>query len=379
VRKTIILFLVLFCCFLHNAANGGEMGSYTFLLHRDVFTRAEQYLEALRTGKKPGAFLARQLEKADLAKLSAEEFVEKLIQTKKPIIFAESAVVGDGSDWTMEELSLLGYISTAVPVTIFDDGLHQKPNVHAGPFTGTLLFLPGALLDTGSEKMPPADWDAVVSNGHIETEAFYRLYEKRLLPAFLYADRESEKLGRKALITIPEVGRGMFAGPFKGQLGAELEKVLFRFLHQHGRSFVNIRAVYYGPYNECKNARHEINGVTLLVRPFLNAGKNRPQLCRPADYAEPGDDFSDCEFFSVVAWDHVSWPGNDYYGGSRSTDDGVKAAATSSMQSMTGIAGRYDAAKCCYLPPEGFRNWGEVVEKNGLQLKVSGRLRVFPE
>ncbi len=378
-QKTILGFLVLLCCFLHQAAEGGEMGSYTFLLHRDVFTRAGQYLETLKNGKKPGVFLANKLEQADLTTLTTDEFIEKLVQTKKPMIFAESQIRGDGSDWTMEELALLGFISAAVPVTIYDDGLHQNPNVHAEPFAGTLLFLPGALLDTDSEKMPPADWDAVVENGRIEPEAFYRFYEKRLLPVFCYADRVAAGNGRKALITVPGVGCGMFAGPFRDSLGAQLEKVLFRFLHQHGRSFANIMAVYYGPYNECSNARHEINGVTLLVRPFLNTGKTRPQLCRPADYGEAGDGFADCEFFSVVAWDHVSWPGNDYYGGSRSTDDGVKAAATSSMQAITGIAGRYDKEKFCYLPPADCKNWGEVVEKNGLLLKVRDRLRVFPE
>ena len=378
-RTTIPVVLVILCLFLHQTATGGEMNSYTFLLHHEVFTRAGQYLEALRNGEKPGAFLAANLAQTDLVQLTSEEFIEKLLQTKKPMIFAESAVKGDGSDWTMTELSILGYVSAAVPVTVYDDGLHQSPNVHAAPFAGTLLFVPGALLDTGSEKMPPADWDAVVSNGHIEAEAFYRFYEKRFLPAFFYADRAAAANGRQALITIPGVGCGMFAGPFKGSLGVELEKVLFRFLHQHGRSFANVRAVYYGPYKECSNARHEINGVSLLVRPFLNTGKPRPQLCRPAAYGEADDNFSDCEFFSVVAWDHVSWPGNDYFGGSRSTDDGVKAAATSSMQTMTGITGRYDAAKFCYLPPDGFRNWGEVVAKNCLQLKVRGRLRVFPE
>lgn len=51
-----------------------------------------------------------------------------------------------------------------------------------------------------------------------------------------------------------------------------------------------------------------------------DAGK--PQLCPPQRYAEHGDDFSHCQRFSVVAWDHVSWPGNDFYGGARATDDG---------------------------------------------------------
>ncbi len=355
------------------------MRNYSVLVHRDVLERVENYLVGLRNGSKAGARLRAMLEKADLAGLDRELLLEKLVQTKKPLIFAESGVEGNGSDWNLTELSLLGFVSIAVPVTVFDNGVHKGPVVHAEPFEATLLFVPGALLNTGSESAPPADWDAVVANGHIDADAYYRLYEKRLLPVFAYADSIAAARGRKALITIPGLGCGMFAGPFQGELGVMLEKSLFRFLHQHGRSFANIKAVFYGPYNECDNARHEIYGISYMVRPFLFGNQSRPQLGPPVVYAETGDDFSNCEFFSLVAWDHVSWPGNDYYGGSRSTDDGVKAAATSAMQSMTGLAGRYDPIKFCYLPPEGYATWLEVVDKNGLQLQVVNRLQVFPK
>jgi hypothetical protein len=72
--------------------------------------------------------------------------------------------------------------------------------------------------------------------------------------------------------------------------------------------------------------------------------------------------------FSFVAWDHVSWPGNDFYLGSRVTDDGVKAAATNSMQIITGIEGFYDIAENCYLPPRTFDTWFKVVEHHELVL-----------
>jgi len=72
--------------------------------------------------------------------------------------------------------------------------------------------------------------------------------------------------------------------------------------------------------------------------------------------------------FSIIAWDHVSWPGNDFFAGSRCTDDGVKAAATDSMAVFTGIDGHYDPQRGAYLPPPPFRTWGEVVEKNALRL-----------
>ena len=84
--------------------------------------------------------------------------------------------------------------------------------------------------------------------------------------------------------------------------------------------------------------------------------------------AEEGDDFSGCLLTSIVAWDHVSWPGNDFFGGSRCTDDGVKAAATDSMAVLTGIEGRYDPGRGAYVPPPPFRTWEEVVIRKGLRL-----------
>jgi len=79
-----------------------------------------------------------------------------------------------------------------------------------------------------------------------------------------------------------------------------------------------------------------------------------------------------------VAWDHVSWPGNDFYGGSRSTDDGVKAAATNSMTVMTGIEGQYNPVTYHYEPPTKYRNWAAVVQQNNLRIKVEQNLSILP-
>ena len=108
----------------------------------------------------------------------------------------------------------------------------------------------------------------------------------------------------------------------------------------------------------------------------MQGNTQKPQLCAPRQYAESGDQFAECDLFSVVAWDHVSWPGNDFYGGSRATDDGVKAAATDSMAVMTGVKGRYDVRQCVYCPPTEYRNWDEVVSKNHIQLDVQENLCV---
>lgn len=174
--------------------------------------------------------------------------------------------------------------------------------------------------------------------------------------------------GKEALLTIPGLGCGQFAGPFRGQLGERLQTVLERFLVKHGTSFPGLKAVYFDPFNECTSARQEIHGISLMTRPLLDGNITKPQLCLPVAYAEIGDDFTHCMLFSIVAWDHVSWPGNDFFGGSRCTDDGVKAAATDSMAVLTGTAGKYDATRGCYRPPAPFRTWEEVVRKTAVEL-----------
>ncbi len=46
--------------------------------------------------------------------------------------------------------------------------------------------------------------------------------------------------------------------------------------------------------------------------------------------------------------------GNDYFGGSHCTGDGIKAAVTDSMAVLTGIQGHYDSQRCPYLYPKTF-------------------------
>jgi hypothetical protein len=76
---------------------------------------------------------------------------------------------------------------------------------------------------------------------------------------------------------------------------------------------------------------------------------------------QDGDDFSACHLYSLVAWDHLSWPGNDFFIDARATDDGVKAAATNSMAVLTGVEGLYDSKQGKYRPPAPYRNWAAVV------------------
>lgn len=347
---------------------------YSILVPDDTIARAGEYLASLRSGgRTAGAELFARLQGRRLDALTVHELLGELFETKKGRIFAESAVAGDGSDWSLTELGLLGDVSVAVPCTIFDDGHHTRPTVHAPPFEGTLVYTPGALFRNGKGHAA-ADWDAVVGNdGRISDEAYYALYRRRLLPVFRYVDAHAAG-PRSALLTIPGIGCGQFAGVFAGTLGGALQRVLERFLREHGDSFPNLKAVYFDPYHECDNGRQDIHGISFLVRPLTKHPQGgRSQLCRPADFAEAGDDFAGCDLFSIVAWDHVSWPGNDFYAGDRRTDDGVKAAATSSMEVLTGVRGAYDVTVHKYTPPKPYGTWNEVLQRG----RESGSLRLW--
>ena len=336
--------------------------AYSIIVPEETLARAADYLVKLQAGwTHPGARLHDHLHGADVRALTTLDLIGLLVDTKPPQIFAETAVIGDGSDWSQTELGVLGDISIAVPVTVFDDGNHRAPTPHEPPFSAVLIFTPGALLRNGRGNTP-ADWNEATADGQLSPEGYYELYRRRLLPVLRYLNHRAAK-PRSAFVTVPGLGCGQFAGPFRGKLGGHLQGVLQRLLAEHGASFPNLKAVYFDPYSECEPSRREIHGISLMVRPLQQPGnEGKSQLCPPIAYAEPGDDFSACTLYSLVAWDHVSWPGNDFFAGSRATDDGVKAAATSSMLTLTGIEGHYDPGLGMYQPPNPYRTWGAVVE-----------------
>ncbi|MCY7366969.1 MAG: hypothetical protein LH474_02330 [Chamaesiphon sp.] len=353
------------------------MKNYQVLINPETFGKVVSYLDQIKSGTAPGRYLFDRIKQLDLNQITTTEFIELLVRTKRPQIFAEVEIYGNGIDWNQTELSILGDISIVTPVTVYDNGKHRHPDLHQTPFAAILIFTPGALLRNGN-KITPVDWDEVTIDDEINYKGYYRLYERRLLPAFIYANDLAQQSGKIALITIPGMGCGQFAGIFRGQLGAELRKMLIEFLETHGNKFSNIKVVYFDPYQECENERIEIGGISLFVRPLTKGNSNKPQLCQPEDYAEDGDNFDDYDLFSFVAWDHVSWPGNDFYLGARSTDDGVKAAATNVMTVMTGIEGLYNSHLYSYCQPAVYETWKDVVWKNKIQLEVVDNLIILP-
>ncbi|RME45697.1 MAG: hypothetical protein D6791_10130, partial [Chloroflexi bacterium] len=296
-----------------------ESPRYRWLVSQETLDRANWRLEALRAGRQsPSRYLAMELDKSDGWPDSPEDLLRALLHTKKPCIFAESAVAGDGSDWTAEEIALLGDIACLVPVTVFDDGEWRHPRVHEPPFAAHLVFVPGALL-RDLQRAPSPDRAEIAPRGVIDPEAHYRLHERRLRPVFDAIEAVAVAEDRGAVVTMPGLGCGQFAGAFGERVKPALRDTLHRLLEAHAARWPHLRLVHFDPYAGIEPYAWRIRrDLVYRVRP-LTGGHGHPQLSRVAVFDEGEGRLGDCRLFSLVAWDHISWPGNDFYAGSRYT------------------------------------------------------------
>jgi hypothetical protein len=360
---------------------------YDIVMSERTLQNINIYKESLISGQEqPGKFLQEKLEEAgkSVADLNEAEFIEVILSTKKPKFFAESAIQGGGRDWNNRELEILGDINVTVPVKVYDNGIWDPadPNfaAHANPLDGELLFTPGALLKSGAQfSGQTPDLAEVTKNGKIDQKAYNALVERRLLPLLVHANEKAGLEGKPALITLPGVGAGEFAGKFKGEMGQHLNIAIQAMLEKHSGNLGNIAAIHYDSFAECTNEQRNYGNIKYRVRPQLKGNQGKTQLSDPTAYQEPGDDFSKCKLYKVVAWDHVSLPGNDFFIGRRHTDDGVAAAATNSMEGITGVTGHYDKATGKYLPPKAYNTWEEVANKQGVHLKVQNNIKIVTD
>jgi len=68
---------------------------YTILLSKNAFERIGDYAAHLRDGGKSGEYLRKSLKGIAIEALDAPALLSALLNSKKPQIFAESAVMGD--------------------------------------------------------------------------------------------------------------------------------------------------------------------------------------------------------------------------------------------------------------------------------------------
>ena len=103
------------------------MKDYQILVNSQTYQKISSYLDKLKSGANCSRYLCDRLLHLNLPELTIIEFIEVLMRTKRPQIFAEFEVYGNGTDWNQEELAILGDISIVTPVTIYDNGKHRHP------------------------------------------------------------------------------------------------------------------------------------------------------------------------------------------------------------------------------------------------------------
>lgn len=334
---------------------------YQVVMSEETAERIASYKADLIDGKATaGKYLGKKISGLDLSNTGIYEFIELLLSTKKPQIFAEQDVRCDGTDWSSREFAILGDINVAVKAVAYDNGVWngKSSTKYDRPLDVELLFTPGAMLSTMNTGIKNnSDYNEVVENGKINQEKYNALVERRLLPLLSYVNDQAEN-EKKAFVVLPGIGCGYFAGNFQGQMENKLDKALQVIIEKH--KFPNIKGIHLSFHGgQPTNIKKEINGVIYEVR-----GNGLPQLSHPQEYNE---EFKDCKLYKVVAWDHVSLPGNDYFNNNtRWTDDGVSAAATNSMEVITGVKGTYREGK--YFPPKEYKDWEAVAKLNGVKL-----------
>ncbi len=171
----------------------------------------------------------------------------------------------------------------------------------------------------------------------------------------------SNRLKTKTIVTVPEIGCGAFSGQFSDIISDKFQATLQKIIEKHGAAFPNIAGIY-SNYTEEK----------VYKKPIPHKTGKLPLLEKPEVYAKqlklPEGKYT---LVKAVAWDHISWPGNDFWNNNnRSTDDGASAAASAICYTLTGVKGQYDKKTQKYLPPQGMRDWEQVINDKNLTLKT---------
>ena len=235
--------------------------------------------------------------------------------------------------------------------TVFDDGTHQEPNTHAETPEAGLVFVPRVLLRNGIGR-EPLDWDLIDDRtGTILVDRYLDRYRQKLIPAFAGFSRmpclRAKLQWLPYPVSEPSVRRDIPGNTRRAFRTRSRSDPCPIGRPPHGRSPDLLRPLQrmYGPGTHLRSG--QLADTSLLTR----WTPTRSTLQAGSVHSEEGDDFTHARLYSLVAWDPVSWPDNDFYAGVRATDDGVKAAATDVISRLTGLAEEYDPAAYGYRPP----------------------------
>lgn len=334
------------------------MGKY--LYSDQTLAKADIYLADLRSGKKRAGAYLRQC--TGTIPNNAHELITLLMNTRKPQFFSESQSRIDGTDWTIEECSILGDVSFNTTDTVaFNNGGHGPFTDHPTPLPVNFLFVASALMRNEHGNQSPEMKELLLPDGNLNEEAYFELYERRLLPGLMLQNKVAKQDGVKLVINIPGLGLGQFAGAHGHKLSPALPRVLKRLFTKHAALLDQIHTVNFDPYGRCAIDEFTCkvpNGPILQQRPLqgLPIGA-RGQVASQLEFPKDGTNYQQgFRLLKVVAWDHFSFPGNDIWADSRSTDDGVSFASSNVIQAMFAMGqfgGSCTIPEGAYYPRQG--------------------------
>ena len=355
-------------------------GMHRYLINKDTLKNLKLYQQQLAEGlAKPGKRLQAELnyflaelknqqqydpqkeltfeDKKILLKLPPEAFIQLLMNTRKPTVFAEGETIGPMQNWNQFEYQIMGNICSSIEdVKVYDNGRWGRPKgVGDGrykdkPHSINLLCVPGAILRKGFP-----DYDTLVSNNTIDEKNYKNFYKAKLSAVFQQANDSAKRDNQQAFITVPGIGDGAFAGQFSGKTVQHLHNAIAELI-QENPQWENIGCVWIDGFRS-KVCKDTTIGTTLLrVRNTGTEAHNDThtlfsnkkygdlgQMSKAEEYAETLQEqqqFQQCKRFKIFAWDHFSYEGNDWVNGSRRTDE-ANMASCNALSIISGGQGEY--------------------------------------
>ncbi|MES2211587.1 MAG: hypothetical protein V4490_00355 [Pseudomonadota bacterium] len=396
---------------------------YSWIMNEQTVEKIEQYKKKLSEERErvpkqclpsAGVYLTQYLEGKDIGGMPLVDNIQSIVDIKQLHVSAEDGwrhTYRYGMNlkhmFSEDEIILLGMISCDVPVTVFDNGKYSAQFklsdqvCHPEPFRGHVLYVPAPLLKASGIGEAPPDRASVVSFGHegaeINQSAYTQMIEERLLPVLRRTNAESSEVN-KAIVQLPVLGSGQFAGEFAGKrIINSFFTALSSVLERHAKSLPNISAVVLDTYdtlpdlddsftveNGSGDHKKQIHDITYSVCATVG---NRPKLSKPSRYVEDlGLSDGSYTLFTIASSSPLACPNSQYWKGDRFTDESTVGASTDACRALTQVEGIYKDETVVhtahgrgtitwnefrYCPPEGYKTWGKLCEENDIRLRAT--------
>ena len=397
--------------------NATSKERYRYVISEETLEKIERYKEMIAAGTRlPGQKLLKslrhfltigeeydpalplnELEKSAIRTMPAADFLQFLMNTRMPTIFAESAgaVAINKGEWNLTEFQILsGVTSVLADLKVFDQGVWYDAGATGEyleeNYTASLIAIPGALLDRRTQRSSidpdevQNDRDKLVVNNsetgrpEIDPIAYIEFYKKRLSAGFEQANALASP-DKKAFITLPGIGNGAFAGEFaRGTIGLLSQAV--EALLRENPHWTNIGTVLLDGFGSThtQDTLIETNDANSKIQFRVENYQGKiGQLAKAEKFARTDDEkakYQNTTRIKILAWDPFSYEGNDWVAGNRETDEATLAACDG-LSVISGSSGVYFKG-LGYIAPGKKGTWGHYFQDGNKKQSIADRLYV---